>query len=437
MQDNPLKLAMIGLGTVGQGVAKLLTENAEVYADRLGRRVELKRVLVRDQSKALATGLVTAEQLVDDPQQLFADDIDAVVEVAGGLGPIETLVRQALSSGKHVITANKALLAAKGPELFALAREHGVSLGFEASCAGGIPCIGALTQGLTASRIDRLVGILNGTCNFILTQMTQKGMGYDEALKLAQELGFAEADPAMDVTGKDAAQKLAILASLAFGKQVPEEAVEHIGIDGLDLTDLDYGQELGYDIKLLGVAQRSEDGSAEALGLHVEPCFIKMDHVLAQVRDAFNALVIDSDPLGQVLLYGQGAGQGPTASAVVADILSLAADVTPQAFAANRFTPDLCSQAQALSDEQSYGRFYLRLHALDRPGTIASVAKALGDHDISMSAITQHEHDQGQFVPVVATTGRCTRAQIKQAVQVLAGLDVIEGQPVVIRILES
>lgn len=435
MANSAIGVGIIGCGTVGGGVVELLAQHAELYAGRLGRPLALRNVLVRDVEKARRNCPKHADLLTSDPDAFFnTPDMQIVVEVAGGRGVVSQYVRRALESGRHVVTANKALLAAEGPELFALAREKKVCIAFEASCAGGIPCITALQFGLMANQIGGLYGILNGTCNFILTQMTRKGESYADALAKAQASGYAEADPTLDVSGQDAAQKLAILASLAFGVSISGDDVPARGIDTLDLSDVGFGDELGYDIKLLAIAER-EPGQ-EAVSVGVQPCFISHNELLAQVRGPFNALSVYGDAVGHTMYYGPGAGKLPTASAVVSDVLNIASGWYPQAFASMHLTPDRSAAAKLVSHEELVSRFYLRVNALDVPGTIAKVTRILGECNISLSAVLQHESAAGQFVPLVLTTHDARRGDLDGAVGRIRGLDVIEGEPVVIRIIE-
>lgn len=436
MAESAIGVGMIGCGTVGSGVAELLRTQAQLYAKRLGRPIELRRVLVRDTAKATAAGQLSAAQVTADAQRFFATpDMPIVIEVAGGRGVISDYVRQALQAGKHVITANKSLLAAEGPELFALARKHNVSIAFEASCAGGIPCITALQFGLMANDIQGLYGILNGTCNFILTAMTREGRPYADVLAEAQQLGYAEADPTLDVSGQDAAQKLAILASLAFGVAVTGDDVPAIGIDNLDLADVRFGAELGYDIKLLGIAER--DAQTGKLSVGVQPCFVPDQEQLAQVRGAFNALSVIGHAVGHTMYYGPGAGKLPTASAVVSDLLNVASGWYPVAFDRLKLTPDTNGSAALLPAADLVSRYYLRVNALDKPGTMAKITAILGESNISLSAVLQHESAAGQFVPVVITTHDAKRGDIETAIAKIEQLDVIEGKPVTIRIVQG
>ncbi|MEX0885371.1 MAG: homoserine dehydrogenase [Phycisphaeraceae bacterium] len=434
MAAQSIGVGMIGCGTVGTGVARLLREQAALYEHRLGMSVELRRVLVRDARKARDEAGIDPQAITSDADTFFAtDDMPIVVEVAGGsTGPVRDYVARALKAGKHVVTANKALLAADGPALFKLARKHGVAIAFEASVAGGIPCITALQFGLMANRIDGLYGILNGTCNFILTAMTRQGRSFAEALADAQRLGYAETDPTLDVSGRDAAQKLAILASLSFGAAVAGEDVPTRGVDGLELADIGFGAELGYDIKLLAIAERRDAG----VSLGVEPCFVHDDAMLAKVAGPFNALSVYGSAVGHTLYYGAGAGQGPTASAVVSDLLNVASGWYAHAFAHMRLTPDCHGRAALVPVEDRVSRYYLRINALDVPGTMARVTSILGESGISLSAVLQHESAAGQFVPVVIMTHDARYGDLGGAVKRIAALEAVEGEPVTIRIVD-
>lgn len=434
MAGDVIGVGMIGLGTVGGGVAQLLRDEAELYTQRTGKRIELRRVLVRDVEKAKASGLADPSIVTDDADAVVcSDEIDVVIEVAGGVEPIGTLFASALRHGKHVVTANKSLLASKGPELFATARDHNVSIAFEASCGGGIPCVTALTNGLMANRVDALFGILNGTCNYILSEMTSGGKSYALALAEAQEAGFAEADPTLDVSGADAAQKLAILASLAFGVQITGEDVHSIGVDGLDLKDIAFGDELGMDIKLLAIAERWPGSRWVNIG--VQPCFIKKDELLAQVGGAYNALSVHGHAVGHTLFYGQGAGQMPTASAVVSDLLGVISGSGPAAFGNLNLTPDLTKPADILPRGDTESAYYLRMETLDVPGVMAKVTSILGGKGISLSAVLQHESKAGEVVSLVVTTHLTRLGDVEDAAKEIASLDPIQGEPVIIRVI--
>ncbi len=429
----PLGVGLIGCGTVGSGVVKLLLEEGDLYARRSGRRLELKRVLVRSQDIGYKTQQVPPEVLTTETEAFFkSPGLDVVVELAGGKGIISQFVRRALSEGKHVVTANKALLAAEGPDLFALAHQHGVVLAFEASCCGGIPVIAALQSGLMANRITALYGILNGTCNYILTEMTQRGKTYTTALREAQEKGFAEANPTLDVSGRDSAHKLAILASLAFGVRATEDQVPCVGVDTLDLVDVRLGEEMGYRVKLLGMAEEK----AGAVALAVQPCFVPRDALIAQVNGSFNALSIYGHATGHTLYYGRGAGMMPTAGAVVADLMNIASGGYPAAFAQMRLWPDQQPPVKLVDRARQQSRFYIRINALDKPGTMAKVTAVLGAAGISLSAVRQHEMNDGGFVPVVITTHQAQTGALDGALKEIQKLDVIQGLPVCIRVVD-
>src|SRR5580704_10591675 len=357
MPDQSIGICLLGCGVVGTGVARILDEQGHLIAARTGHRLDIRHVVVRDLTKQRAHPHLTfhsdAERAIDDPQTKI------VVELMGGTDAAAKYVERALRLGKPVVTANKSLLASRGPHLFALARQHKACIAFEASCAGGIPIIDALTRGLVANRIDALVGIVNGTCNFILTQMTRNNRAYGDALAEAQRLGYAEADPAMDVSGRDAAQKLAILASLAFNVLVSESDIYLEGIDKLQDIEIKFAGELGYVVKLLAIARRH----GSKISLRVHPTLVKQDNVLADVNGSFNAISVFGHALGHALFYGRGAGQMPTASAVVADLVSVALGVAPLMFSQLKIFPDQIPAAEILPPEEVTGRYYLRLMA--------------------------------------------------------------------------
>ncbi len=437
MADDAVVVGLIGCGTVGSGVAKLLRDQAGLYAQRIGRPIVLGRLLDKAKDRVIASGLVEANIVTDDVEAFFdTPGMSIVIELAGGTGAASLFARRALESGMHVVTANKHLLAEQGPLLFNLARKHNVSIAFEASCGGGIPCVTALQFGLMANKIDALYGILNGTCNYILTEMTVKGKTYDTALADAQQLGYAEADPTLDVTGGDTAHKIAVLASLGFGVELTCDKVPNRGINELDLNDLRFGAELGYDIKLLAIAERQLDQEEVSVG--VEPCFIHKRELLAQVGGAFNALSVYGHAVGHTLYYGQGAGEMPTASAVVADVINIASGWYGQAFNGMKLTPDLHAPAKLADPDDLTSRFFLRVNAMDRPGVIAQVSEKLGDKGISLSAVLQHEAGEtgSGYVPVVIVTHMARRGDLLEAVGQIETMDVIEGTPVVIRIVD-
>ena len=433
MAGNGIGLGLIGCGTVGSGVIKLLNDEADLYARRLGRPIELRRVLRRSTRKDDITAALPEGTVTTDPETFFTtDDMPIVIELAGGTDAAGDYVRRAVGMGKHVVTANKALLSAQGMELFALARQHDVAIAFEASCAGGIPVITAMQHHLTANRITAMYGILNGTCNYILTRMTGAGLAYNEALAEAQEAGYAEADPTLDVNGGDTMHKLVILASLAFGAQVTEDHVQPTGIVSLDLNDIRFGEELGYRIKLLAIAEQSDAG----LALSVAPCFLNKDEPLAQVTGSFNALSVFGHAVGHTMYYGRGAGQMPTASAVMGDVLNLAGGAYSTLFKQMVLWPDQQSAPRLVAAADARCRYYMRINAMERPGVVAAFSKVLGDQNISIAAVSQHEYVKGQFVPVVVVTHEARVGDVHEAAMRIADLDVIAGEPVSIRIVD-
>ncbi len=425
---RPLSVALAGLGTVGVGVLRLLRENAEIVAARAGRPVVVTAVSARDRGRDRGVSLAGL-RWYEDPTALAGDpDVEAVVEVIGGAdGPARALVESAIAAGKPVVTANKAMLAVHGAELAALAEKAGVPLAFEGAVAGGIPVIKAVREGLAGNRITRIAGILNGTCNYILTQMREKGREFGDVLADAQRLGYAEADPSFDIDGVDAAHKLAILAALAFGRPVAFDAVYVEGIRAISALDIGFARELGYRIKLLGIA-RASDAGIEA---RVHPCMVPESAPLAGVEGVYNAVVAEGDFVGRVMLEGRGAGAGPTASAVVADLVDLAR---------GRTTPVWGAAAGALSNAPSVpisahvGCYYLRLMVVDRPGVIADVTAVLRDQGVSLESMLQRGRAPGEAVPVVLVTHETAESAVATAVRRIASLDAVLEAPRVVRI---
>ncbi|HEX8323901.1 MAG TPA: homoserine dehydrogenase [Tepidisphaeraceae bacterium] len=409
--DTSVGIALLGAGVVGRGVLKILDEQADLLRQRTGLTPIVRHVVCRNLDRhADLSGAhnVTADAMtaVTDPK------VAIVVEVMGGTGVAGEYTAAALKAGKHVVTANKALLAAHGAELFGLAKAQGVSIGFEASCGGGIPIIDALTRGLVGNRIDGLIGIINGTCNYILTQMTQHGWVYQDALAEAQKIGFAEADPTMDVSGRDTAQKLAILATLAFNEQVSEADIDVTGIEKLKAEDIRNAEQLGYAIKLLAIGERTIGG----LDLRVSPTLVHQGDLLADVNGGFNAISVYGHAIGHQFFYGRGAGQSPTASAVVADIIGVAMGTIPHAFERLNVYPGALPPARTLSHDDFVSRFYLRMSVQDQPGVLARITDTLGRHGVSLQGVQQRETHAGISVPIVVTTHETPRRAVAAAV---------------------
>ena len=432
MTDNPIGISLLGCGVVGSGVVRILSEQRDLLEKRTGLRFDLRHVVVRDPRKHAAARVgppytTDAVAAIEDPK------VQIVIETIGGTTAAAGHIERTLRLGKPVVTANKSLLAARGADLFALARKHNACIAFEASCGGGIPIIDAISRGLIANRVDALVGILNGTCNVILTRMTKSAWTYDQALAEAQKLGFAEADPSLDVSGRDTAQKLALLAGLAFNVRVAESDIHVEGIETLQPADIAFANDLGYVIKLLAIADRDSDGR---LGLRVHPTLVHKADVLAEVSGGFNAISVYGHALGHTLFYGRGAGQMPTASAVVADLVSVAMGVTPLVFKRLRIFPDTVPPATTIPVEQTQTRYYLRLMCRDEPGVMGQVANILGQHGISLSAIRQPETDHVEYVPVVITTHRAGEGPLRQALRVIDQLPTIIPPTVCLRVME-
>ncbi|WP_425615963.1 homoserine dehydrogenase [Anatilimnocola sp. NA78] len=431
------KVALVGMGTVGAGVARLLIDHGDRTGRHAGRTLWVEEVVVADPTKARDFALPKTVTLSDDLTRITKNpEIKLVAHLVGGLEPARTIMLKLLESGKDVVTANKALLAEHGPEIFDRARELGRAIAFDAAVAGGIPIITNISQCFSANQILSLRGILNGTSNFIVSQMDEQGETYAEALKEAQARGYAEADPTMDVSGADAAQKLAILAHLAFGAQVHWNDIPRVGIDTLDAADLYYARELGYRIKLIAVAKLRENG----LELHVTPNLVKIGTPLAEVRSAYNAISVVGDAVGPIFFHGLGAGQMPTASAVVADMIDMAVGRTPITFR----TVELWSKGEARVQQCDHAsltsRFYIRLTVEDRPGVLAEVTGVLGRNQISIASVIQHEpseEDGGQsIVPLVIMTAQATEGATQRAMTEIGKLSSVRPNAVRMRVLD-
>jgi homoserine dehydrogenase len=423
-----LRIAVAGLGTVGAGTLQLLERQAEPVALRAGRRIVVTAVSARDRRRDRGIDL-SAVRWYEDAVAMAADpDVDVVVELIGGAdGVALDVVETALAQHKHVVTANKALMAKHGTRLAARAEEVGMALAFEAAVAGGIPIIKTLRESLAGNRLSRIYGILNGTSNYILTTMRESGREFGEVLSEAQKLGYAEADPSFDIDGVDAAHKLAILASVAFGRPVDVEGVYTEGIRHISRLDIDFADELGFRIKLLGIARLTENG----LEQRVHPCMVPSRTPIAAVEGVFNAVVAEGDFVGRVVLEGRGAGAFPTASAVAADLVDIAA---------GRHVPTFGIPASAWTAlpgapmERHQGAHYVRLMVVDQPGVIADIAAALRDEHVSLESMIQRGRAPGEAVPVVLTTHRTVEAAMRRALDRIAALETVLEPPRMIRI---
>ena len=424
---KPINVGLLGIGTVGGGTFTVLERNAEEIARRAGRPIQI--TVVADRNVELARK-VTGERcrITDDAFSVVVDpEIDIVVELIGGCGVAKELVLKAIENGKHVVTANKALLANHGNEIFAAAQKMGVTVAFEAAVAGGIPIIKALREGLTANRIEWIAGIINGTTNFILSEMRSKGLSFDEVLKEAQRLGYAEADPTFDVEGVDAAHKLTIMSAIAFGNSMKFDQAYVEGITKLDSTDIKHAEQLGYRIKLLGITKRTPEG----VELRVHPTLIPAKRLIANVEGAMNAVLVKGDAVGATLYYGKGAGAEPTASAVIADLVDVARMHTadPEHRVPHlAFQPDAIVELPILPISEVVTSYYLRMRVEDKPGVLADITRILADHQISIDAMIQREPNEGEEqTDIIMLTHQTREKNIDDAIARIEKLTVIKG----------
>jgi homoserine dehydrogenase len=429
-----IQVGLLGLGTVGQGTVRLLAEKAALLESRLGARLAVRRAAVRDLARPREAP-IDPRALTTDPFAVVDDpEVAVVVEVMGGIEPARTLILRAIARGKAVVTANKALLALHGPELYRAAAEAGVDLGFEASVGGGIPLVRAIRDGLVASEARALYGIVNGTSNYVLTKMADEGAPFAEVLAAAQAKGYAEADPTMDVEGIDAAHKLAVLVALAFGHPVEFGRIYTEGIGRVTPTDLRFARQFGYRVKLLAIAKQADGGAVEA---RVHPTMIPADHPLAAVGGVFNALFIEGDATGPVLLYGRGAGALPTASAVVSDLVETARNLLA---GASHRTPPLGYLMSAVTPrvvlpiERIVSRYYFRFQVVDRPGVLARIAGVLGSRNVSIASMVQESREEHGAVPIVMTTHEAREADVRAALGEIDRLPVVKEPSLGIRI---
>ena len=428
-----LRVGIVGCGVVGTGVVALLLKNSKLIYQKTGVKVTLTKVADKDWERKREIEVPNHLRTKNYKEVLEASDV--VVELVGGKGFAKELILESLSSGKHVVTANKHLLAEDGRGIFQLAKEKGLFLGFEASVGGGIPIVKSLREGLVGNNIQSISGILNGTTNFILTKMLEEDEEFDEALEEARRLGYAEADPSLDIDGWDSAHKIAILSMIAFGKYLPFSEVYVEGIRNVQLLDVELGKELGYTLKLLAIAKR-RDGKVE---VRVHPTFLRSDDPLAKVSDVYNAVMVEGDFVGKVMLYGRGAGSHPTASAVVADILDCARYIScPEKHAFFDWSDELSV------DHNFYSRYYLRFDVPDRPGVLASIARVLADYNISIASVLQKEMvckmagKKGEpIIPLVILTHKAYEMDMKKAIGEIERLPVVEGSATLVRVEEE
>ena len=433
---KPINVGLLGIGTVGGGTFKVLQRNAEEIMRRAGRQILI--TVVADKNIALAKQVTGgACRVTDDAFSVVNDpEVDIVIELIGGYGVAKELVLKAIANGKHVVTANKALLATHGNEIFLAAQKMRVMVAFEAAVAGGIPIIKALREGLTANRIEWIAGIINGTTNFILSEMRDKGLSFDAVLKEAQRLGYAEADPTFDIEGVDAAHKITILSALAFGIPMQFEKAYIEGISKLDAIDIKYAEQLGYRIKLLGIAKRTQDG----IELRVHPTLIPSKRLIANVEGAMNAVLIEGDAVGATLYYGKGAGAEPTASAVIADLVDVTRMHTADPL--NRvphlaFQPNQLADLKILPMDEVQTSYYLRLRVADKPGVLADITRILADEQISIDAVIQKEPEEGEVQTDLIMLTHLTREKfVNAAIVKMENLPAVAGKVTKIRLEE-
>ncbi len=429
-----VKVGVLGLGTVGSGTVNILSRNADEIARRAGRGIKISIASVRDIKKQRACDTSGFTLTVDHNKVIADPNVKIVLELIGGTGLARELVLKAIDNGKHIITANKALIALHGNEIFQRAQEKGVTVAFESAVAGGIPIIKAIREGLAGNSIQWLAGIINGTCNFILTEMRDKGRDFDDVLKEAQQLGYAEADPTFDIEGIDAAHKLTILASIAFGVPLQFEKIYTEGITEITSADVAYASELGYRIKSLGIAKRTANG----LELRVHPTLIPHRRLIANVDGVMNAVVVKADALGPSLYYGAGAGAEPTGSAVVADLVDVVRALTSDP--ENRvphlaFQPDALSNIPILSMDDVSTVYYLRIHVQDRPGVLADVTNIFANHNISIEAIIQKEPQTNiASVPIIILTHEVVEQNMNKAIAEIEKLEAVTNKIMRIRL---
>ena len=419
-----VQIGLIGFGTVGGGVYALLAKNASLIEERTGISIRIKRIcdLRTDVVKKDAPGVDVTDKwqdVVNDPE------IETVVELIGGINPAKSIILEALRAGKNVVTANKKLLAEAGKEIFEKVSQGGAKLGFEASVAGGIPCIAALKHGLVGNEIQSAMGILNGTTNYILTRMEEDNLSFESALKEAQAKGFAEVDPTFDVEGYDAGHKITLLAMLAFNQSVDYADVSKVGITKVSPVDIEFAREMGYVIKLLGIAKKSGD----KVDVRVHPTMIRREQLLASVRREFNAVMLTGDMSGPVIMYGKGAGSLPTASAVVSDIVDISAkrEIGERAM-------HVAGSAKMLSSAERISRYYLRMYTQDRAGILAKVSGVLAEKKISIASVVQKEGDGSGFVPLIITTHEASERSMIESIDAIAAFDFLRERPVMLHI---
>lgn len=425
-----INIGIIGFGTVGTGTVRILFENKDLLKERLGFDITLRKIAVRDIMRdrdiKVPGGILTTDvdEVLNDPH------IDIVVELIGGIRPAKDFILKAIDNGKHVVTANKALLATEGNEIFTAAQKAGVDVGFEASVAGGIPIIKVIREGLVANRIKAVYGIINGTSNYILTKMTEENVEFSGALKEAQELGYAEADPTLDIEGIDSAHKLAILAFLSYGIPIPYEYIYTEGISNISTQDIAFASELGYKVKLLAIAKESDN----EIDLRVHPTMLPKDYLISKVEGSFNAIYVEGDAAGSTLYYGRGAGDMPTGSAVVSDIVDIARNIRKNAAGRVPIITKAIRDVRIKKIDDVVSMYYFRFSALDKPGVLSKISGILGNYDISIVSVIQKGRRIGEAVPLVVLTHAAKEKDVRQAIKEIDQLPVVMDKTIFIRV---
>lgn len=425
---KPVKVGLLGLGTVGTGVVRIVEGHQEDLKGQVGSDIVIEKVLVQNKSKARSVS-IPPHKLTEDPWEVIRDpEIDVIVEVMGGIAQTKEYIVEALARGKHVVTANKDLMALHGPEILAKAQEHRCDVMYEASVAGGIPIIRTLVEGFSSDRITKIMGIVNGTTNYILTKMSQEGASYADVLKEAQELGYAEADPTSDVEGLDAARKMTILATLGFRSNVALEDVSTQGISTVSKEDILYAKRLGYEVKLLGIAERQDD----LISISVQPTMVKKSHPIASVNGVFNAVYVYGEAVGETMFYGAGAGELPTATSVVADLVAVVKNL--KLGVNGKHMSVTYKEKKLKSDEQISSKYFLLLHVADRAGVLARITQVLAEYEVSLESVLQQPNPDNPSAEIIVITHDANKAAIGKVIRTFETLDVVHKVKSVYRV---
>jgi homoserine dehydrogenase len=420
MNNKKVKIGLMGMGTVGTGVIRLVQGHQEDLLHQTGVEIEVARILVQNLSKDRALS-INSDIITDDPYNLLHDpEIDVIVEVIGGIEPTKSYILEALEQGKHVVTANKDLMALHGAEILEKASEKKCDVFYEASVAGGIPILRALVEGFSSDRITKMIGIVNGTTNYILSKMSQEGASYEDVLKEAQELGFAEADPTSDVGGLDAARKMSILSTLGFHVGMNLEEVDCEGITKVTSEDIEYGKKLGYVMKLIGIAKQDD----ELIEVSVQPAFVKQSHPLASVNGVYNAVYVHGQAVGETMFYGPGAGELPTATAVVSDLVTVVKNLKLGVNGRGMVAP--YKEKKLKADGEIWAKYFVRIIVEDKSGVLSQITKLLADHDVSLEQVMQQPYNSGEKSELIIVTHTSSKQNIKNILQLLENLDFIE-----------